>query len=78
MAATITLFARLLVTSSPCQLPIYPISPYHPIIFCLLFSKNFNIVSAFLSANRQPDRKKTILAKVGIDATRVSMSVLAK
>ena len=35
-------------------------------------------MSAFLSANRQPDREKTILAKVGFDAKKVSMSVLAK
>ena len=35
-------------------------------------------MTAFLSANRQPDREKTILAKVGFDAKKVSMSVLAK
>jgi len=73
MAECITLFARQLVTPSPSQLPIYPISPCQSISFCLLFSKNFNIVSDFLSANRQPDREKTILAKVGFDAKRVSV-----
>jgi len=73
MAATITLFARLLVTSSPCQLPIYPISPCQPISFCLLFSKNFNIMTAFLSANRQLDRKKSILAKDAFDANGGSL-----
>ena len=35
-------------------------------------------MTAFFPANRQPDRKKTILAKVGFDEKKVSMSVLAK
>lgn len=35
-------------------------------------------MTAFLSANRTSDRKKSILAKVGFDAKKVSMSVLAK
>ena len=30
-------------------------------------------MSAFLSANRQPDREKTILAKVGFDANGGSL-----
>ena len=40
------------------------------IIFCLVFSKKFNIMSAFLFTNRPPCRKKSILAKVGFDAKR--------
>ena len=59
------------ITLSTAYLPHITLSTHH--FFCLLFSKNFNIVSAFLSANRQPDRKKTILAKVGFDAKRVSV-----
>jgi hypothetical protein len=74
MAECITLFARLLVTSSTlstAHLPHITLSTHQ--FFCLLFSKNFNILSDFLSANRQPDREKTILAKVGFDAKRVSV-----
>ena len=38
--------------------------------FCLVFSKKFNIMSAFLFTNRPPCRKKSILAKVCFDAKR--------
>ena len=38
-----------------------------------LFSKKFNIMSAFLSTNRSPCRKKSILAKVSFDAKRGSL-----
>ena len=46
--------------------------------FCPLFSTNFNIVSAFLSTNLQPGRKKSILAKVCLDAKRGQHAMLAK
>ena len=36
--------------------------------FCLIFSKNFNIMSAFFVHQRPPCRKKSILAKVCFDA----------
>ena len=38
--------------------------------FCPIFSKYFNIMSAFSFTNRSPSRKKSILAKVGFDAIR--------
>ena len=38
--------------------------------FCLVFSKNFNIMSVFLFTNRSLGRKYSILAKVGFDAKR--------
>ena len=40
------------------------------IVFCLVFSKNFNIMSAFLFTNRSLGRKYSILAKVCFDAKR--------
>ena len=46
--------------------------------FCPIFSKYFNIMSAFSFTNRSPSRKKSILAKVGFDAKRrqsVSVSI---
>ena len=39
-------------------------------LFCLIFGKNFNIMSAFLSTNRSPCRKKSILAEVCFGAKR--------
>ena len=39
-------------------------------LFCLVFSDEFNIMSAFLSTNRSPCPKKTILAKVCFDAKK--------
>ena len=36
--------------------------------FCLIFSKNFNIVSTLFVHQRPPCRKKSILAKVCFDA----------
>ena len=38
--------------------------------FCQVFSRKFNIMSAFLSTNRSLGRKKSILAKVCFDAKR--------
>ena len=38
--------------------------------FCIVFSNKFNIMSAFLSANRSLGCKKSILAKVCFDAKR--------
>ena len=38
------------------------------IVFCLVSSKDFNIVSAFLSTNRSLGCKKSILAEVCFDA----------
>ena len=38
--------------------------------YCPLFGINFNIMNGFFSTNRQPCRKKSILAKVGFDAKR--------
>ena len=38
--------------------------------FCPIFSKYFNIMSAFSFTNRPPRPKKSILAKVGFDAKR--------
>jgi hypothetical protein len=40
------------------------------IFFCQVFSRRFNIMSAFLSTNRSLGRKKSILAKVCFDAKR--------
>ena len=37
-------------------------------LFCLVFSKKFNIMSAVFANNRPPCRKKSILAKVCFDA----------
>ena len=37
-------------------------------LFCLVFSKKFNIMSAVFTNNRPPSRKKSILAKVRFDA----------
>ena len=39
-------------------------------LFCLVFSKKFNIMSAVFANNRPPCRKKSILAKVRFDAKR--------
>jgi len=39
-------------------------------LICPLFSKKFNTMSAFLSINHQPCRKKSILAKVVSNAKR--------
>ena len=47
-----------------------PMCVYTEQWFCLVFSKKFNIMSAFLATNRSPYRKKSILAKVGFDAKR--------
>jgi len=46
--------------------------------FCLVFGKKFNIMSTFSFTNRSPCRKKTILAKVGFGAKRVSVCMQAK
>ena len=51
-----------------CQLVNSPTRP--PTTFCPLFSTIFNIMSVFLSTNLQPGRKKSILAKVCLDAKR--------
>lgn len=37
-------------------------------LFCLIFSKKFNIMSAVFANNLQPCRKKSILEKVRFDA----------
>ena len=39
-----------------------------PQTFCLIFSKNINIMAAIFSTNRPPCRKKSILARVGFEA----------
>ena len=52
------LFPRQLVNLSTRQ----PAKP------CQLFSKNFNTMSALFATNRQPCRKKSILAKVRFGA----------
>ena len=38
--------------------------------FCIVFGNKFNIMSAFLSTNRSLGCKKSILAKVCLDAKR--------
>ena len=42
-------------------------------LFCLVFSKKFNIISALSSTNRSPCRKKSILAEVCFDTKRGGM-----
>ena len=59
-----------------CQLVNSPTR--QPTNFCPLFSTDFNIMSAFLSTNLQPGRKKSILAKVCLDAKRGKQAMLAK
>ncbi len=39
-------------------------------LFCLIFSKKFNAMSAVFATNRPPRRKKSILAEVCFDANR--------
>ena len=47
------------------------------IVFCRVFGKSFNIMTAFFPTNRQPCCKKSILAKVCLGAKRGSMWMLA-
>ena len=54
--------------SSTCQLT----------TFCPFFSRDFNIMAAFLSTKLQPGRKKSILAKVCFEAKRGQHAMLAK
>ena len=49
-----------------------------PTNFCPLFSTNFNTMAAFLSTKLQPGRRKSILAKVCLDAKRGKQAMLAK
>ena len=44
-------------------------------LFCLVFSKKFNIMSAFSVIKRTPCRKKSILAKVVLMQKKVSMYI---
>jgi len=48
-----------LLSKQSCSMLIYA-----AIVFCLVFSRKFNIMSAFFPTNRPPCRKKSILAKV--------------
>ena len=61
-------FSFLLVLLSTCLL-VYLFTRLF-VDFCPIFSKYFNIMSAFSFTNRPPRRKKSILAKVGFDAIR--------
>ena len=61
-------FSFLLVLLSTCLL-VYLFTRLF-VDFCPIFSKCFNIMSAFSFTNRPPRRKKSILAKVGFDAIR--------
>ena len=62
------LFPRQLVYLSTCR----------PAKLCQLFSKNFNTMSALFATNRQPCRKKSILAKVRFGAKRGWLYMQAK
>ena len=44
------------------------LSTRRPTKFCQFFSKDFNTMSALFATNRQPCRKKSILAKVRFGA----------
>ena len=53
-----------LSTYSLLSLSARPLVNSSTVLFCPLFSKKFNTMSAFLSINHPPCRKKSILAKV--------------
>ena len=54
------------------------LSTRRPTKLCQLFSKNFNTMSALFSTNRQPCRKKSILAKVRFGAKNGWLYMQAK
>ena len=79
-ACVSTMLLPLYVSNMPCNRSFCPSQAYMLSVslptracllhnfFCLVFSNKFNIMSAFLSTNRSPCRKKSILAEVCFDA----------